>query len=85
MAVQSKMLRTVTKQQILMQVPKQSAEATAVCMARNNVILVFFRIIDVKLALLPQAAIVPCAVIAVPYVCTIEATCILKESPEPCV
>ena len=61
-------------EQIFIWIPKQSAEATAVHTARNNVMLVFFRVIDVTLALLPQAAIVPYAVITVPYVSTIEET-----------
>lgn len=43
-------------------------------MARNNVILAFIKVIDVKLALLPEAAIVPCAVITVPEVAAGEQT-----------
>lgn len=37
-------------------------------MARKNVILVFIKVIDVKLALLPEAVIDPCAVLTVPEV-----------------
>lgn len=54
--------------------PKAESESPEVHVARNNVILAFIKVIDVKLALLPEAAIVPCAVITVPEVAAGEQT-----------
>lgn len=82
-AVQSKMPGAERKQQVP-QRSKSQSEAPQVHMARNNlVILVFIKVIDVKLALLPEAAVVPCAVLTVPEVAAGEQTCILKESLRP--
>lgn len=49
--------------------PTQHAEATAMYTARNKIILVVIRLIDVKLDPLLQAAVIPSAVMTVLCIC----------------